>query len=268
MYQVCRSCGSAFLPEDPLDFEDYYLEYDPSAVRGLPDVVAGRYRDILQTVEGRTAGRRLLEVGCGNGHFLEVARDRGWEVCGTELSRPHVERARAKGLEVVPTDIVKGEVFAERRFDLVVVIEVVEHVPDPAALLRAAALRLAPGGWLYLTTPNYGSLTRRVVGAEWSQLDREHVVLATPAGLRAALRAAGFGFVRVRSKNLFLGEFRKRFGRRRPSHAVRNVEVAQLRDRIEESASLRALKRIVNLILGLTGLGEVLEVWARREGSS
>ena len=244
---------------------EHYERYDPELVRELPATVRRRYSDVLRRLDALSPGRRLLEMGCGNGHFLEMARECGWEVAGTELSRPHVERARDRGLDVAYADLLSEDPWPGRTFDAVVLIEVLEHVPDPLELLRAAGSRLVADGAVYLTTPNFGSITRRVLGASWTVLDPEHVVLATPRGLGEALRRSGYEVLELRSKNLDPGEYRRALGGRRPvpgDGASRARAAGELRDRIEASRGLRAAKAAANFVLGLGGLGETLECLA------
>ncbi len=268
-YRVCRACGSAWLAEDVLAYADYYDGYDPEQVREASPVLRDRYRAMLARVQERAPGRRLLEVGCGNGHFLVEARERGWTVAGLELSRSHVERARARGLDV-RHGILEDGLFDAEPFHAVVAIEVLEHVPDPASFLAQCTRRLAPGGALFLTTPNFGSLTRRVVGAEWSVLGAEHVTLASPEGLRTALERAGHEVVELASRSLFLSEYRALLpGRRGGGAGPSRVEAAvALRDRIEESGPLRLAKAAVNRLLALTGVGESMECLSVRVGGA
>lgn len=266
VYRICAQCGSGTLVEGAVSFREYYGEYDSELVLDLPPILSARYAAMLDRLERRTEGRRLLEIGCGNGYFLDVARSRGWEVGGIELSRAHVERARSRGLEVVLGDLAEDHLFSGERFDVVVAIEVVEHVPDPVGLLQAVADRAVLGGLFYATTPNFSSVTRRLLGSRWSVLSAEHVALASPRGLLRAVNASGMDVELLRSRNLYVGEYArllrgggKDSGPDRPFAA----ENAELRDRIEASRLLLALKGIVNQVLGATNLGESLECIAR-----
>lgn len=263
-YARCARCGSGYVASEPIDFRAFYGEYDPTLVLDLSPILRSRYLDMIAMLGAAAPGRRMLEVGCGNGHFLALARDAGWEVCGTELSRAHAERARGQGLDVVYGDVVEERLFAGRSFDAVVAMEVIEHLPEPRRFLAFAAERLAPAGLVFLTTPNFGSVTRRALGSAWSVLGEEHVALASPRGLSLALRDEGFDVVRLRSKSLYLGEYRRAFrggaGRAEVPLAAEN---AALRDQIEESRVLSTMKRAANAVLGATGLGEALECLAR-----
>ena len=262
-YAECGHCGSGYVVSEPIDFRVYYQVYDPALVRAMPPILRVRYCEMIGAL-ATAPGRRMLEVGCGNGHFLSTARELGWQVCGTELSRAHAERARSQGLDVVYGDLVEEPLFPGRLFDAVVAMEVIEPLPEPARFLAVAADRLVPGGLVFLTTPNFGSVTRRLLGPQWSVLDEEHVALASPAGLALALGAAGFDIVRLRSKSLYVGEYRRALrGKGDGAGVPLAAENAELRDRIEDSRLLSSLKSVANAVLGATGLGEALECVAR-----
>ena len=269
-YLRCRACGSRILAEPP-EFDAYYRDYFPRGVRDDSPVLARRYADILARLAERAPGRRLIEVGFGNAQLLAQAAASGWDVAGTELSEAQVEHARGRGLDVRAGDLARDGLFAGRRFDAAVLIEVVEHLPEPAAVLEAVAERLAPGGVLYVTTPNVDALSRRLLDGRWSVFDREHVTLLSPRGLRSLLRRSGFEPLRLRSRNVNLAELRREL---RPGASTaaggarfdRPAAAAELRDRIEGSPLLRAAKAAANAALGATGAGDGLVAWARREG--
>jgi 2-polyprenyl-6-hydroxyphenyl methylase/3-demethylubiquinone-9 3-methyltransferase len=101
-------------------------------------------------------GRTALDVGCGAGLLTEPLARLGAEVTGLDASPELIavarEHARALGLEV---DYRAGELEAlEEQFDLITCMEVIEHVADPAAFVKALAKRLAPDGLLVMSTPN------------------------------------------------------------------------------------------------------------------
>ena len=95
----------------------------------------------------------LLDVGCGTGTFLRLAKMRGCEVAGTELSHVGAEAARAQGLRVHEGEIWEAE-FSAASFDVVTCWHVIEHVSDPRRMLAEVHRILRPGGWLILATPN------------------------------------------------------------------------------------------------------------------
>jgi 2-polyprenyl-6-hydroxyphenyl methylase / 3-demethylubiquinone-9 3-methyltransferase len=102
------------------------------------------------------AGRTALDVGCGAGLLAEPLARLGAAVTGIDASRELVEVARRHASErALDIDYRAGGVEElGGRFDLVTAMEVIEHVADPAAFVRALAKRLAPGGLLIMSTPN------------------------------------------------------------------------------------------------------------------
>lgn len=105
---------------------------------------------------------RLLDVGCSAGFFLEAARYAGWTVQGVELSADAAALARERlGLDVFVGELADAP-LAPVSFDAVTLWDVVEHVRDPAAMLRDARTLLRPGGTLALSTPNIGGLFPRL----------------------------------------------------------------------------------------------------------
>ena len=103
---------------------------------------------------------RLLDIGCGNGAILQLARREGWEVAGTELEPGHAALLRDRlGLDVYTGTL--ADVPANARFDVIVMRHVLEHVPDPLGTLAGIAGRLAPGGLALLEFPNIDGWDQR-----------------------------------------------------------------------------------------------------------
>ena len=148
-------------------------------------------------------GERVLDLGCGAAHFTAALSAHGCSVVGTDIAERALERARAvaPGADLRPLGP-DGELpLGHREVDLVWCSEVIEHVPDAAALLTEVRRVLRPGGRLLLTTPAHG-LARRVLlaalrfDAHFDPLG-QHVRFFTARSLRAALAATGFEDIRV-----------------------------------------------------------------------
>jgi SAM-dependent methyltransferase len=107
-----------------------------------------------------TGQGRYLDVGCGSGGTLAVARALGWRTAGIEVDAAAAEHARPFADELHVGDAF-GAPFAPGRFDVVSAFHVLEHVPDPVALLRRMLDWLAPGGLLIVEVPNVGGWGRR-----------------------------------------------------------------------------------------------------------
>lgn len=145
------------------------------------------------------AGKSALDVGCGAGLLCEPLGRLGARVTGVDAAPENVAAARAHAAQSgLAIDYVAGEVGTlSGRYDLVTSMEVLEHVADPAAFVRALANRLAPGGLMILSTPNRTALSRLTMitlGENLGQIPKgthDWGKFITPEELTVHLAAAG-----------------------------------------------------------------------------
>jgi len=134
-------------------FEDVYV--DPMASQRID---ARRHRLFLDFLDGvrLDGGSRLLDIGCGTGEFIELARARGWDAFGVEVSREAVQTAQGRGLPVALRGSEGAErlPFADDSFDVVVLWNVIEFFARPAADLAEIGRVLSPGGRIVVRTQN------------------------------------------------------------------------------------------------------------------
>ena len=124
---------------------------------------------------GGIAGKTVVDVGCGGGILSESMAQRGATVCGIDMSEPSIEVARLHLYESnleVDYQRTTAEAFAEQhpqRFDVVTCMELLEHVPDPASVIRACAALVKPGGHLFFSTINRNpkAYLFAIIGAEY-----------------------------------------------------------------------------------------------------
>jgi SAM-dependent methyltransferase len=141
-------------------------------------------------------GARLLDLGAGFGHFL-AACEGVFEAHGVEISPTAVAWSRTH-LHVDNQVGDAAAVPADRRgpWDALTLWDVIEHVDDPRATLRAAAALVPPGGHLFLSTPDAGSRVARWMGRSWHYHDPvQHVFLFTRQNLSRILGDAGFSLI-------------------------------------------------------------------------
>lgn len=153
----------------------------------------------LNTIKRLVPSGRLLEAGSSVGYFLNAARV-DFEVAGLEPSQwaCRIARERFK-LDCHPEALETTERFSPGSFDVVAMIDVIEHLTEPRAALRAAARLLARGGVLYLVTPDSASLSARLLGPYWWGLRPAHVQYFSEGGLRRLLGELGFSVVLAKS---------------------------------------------------------------------
>lgn len=138
------------------------------------------------------AGKRLLDVGCGGGDIVKMAREAGFEAAGVEFSADAVAYGRARGLDVAQGTL-EGAAFPDASFDGVSLFHVLEHLPDPVGTLREVRRILKPGGVLLVQVPNFGSLQAAIFRRQWFPLDvPRHFHQFTPESLQQAFKQAGF----------------------------------------------------------------------------
>ena len=120
-----------------------------------------------------------------------MARALGWHVVGVEVDEAAAAKARRFSEEIHVGDVLEAP-FAPGRFDVVTAFHVLEHVPDPVAVLRRTLSWLAPGGLLIVEVPNAGGLGAAVFGRAWSGLELpRHLSHFTPETLTRAVEQAG-----------------------------------------------------------------------------
>jgi len=122
------------------------------------------------------AGKRVLDVGCGGGILADAMARKGASVLGIDLATKALRVAQLHALESQTPNIEYREVSVEAlaaeapaSFDAVTCMEMLEHVPDPASVVRACATLVKPGGWVFLSTINRNpkSFVFAIVGAEY-----------------------------------------------------------------------------------------------------
>jgi len=153
----------------------------------------GRQRRRLRTMFlGTAVAGRLLEVGCGSGHFLNRMRLGGWQVQGTDFDPAVAQRVRNKyGLQIDVGDLAALR-YPEGTYDAVAMSQVIEHVHEPLALLKECRRVLRPGGRIVLSTPNAAGLAHRRYGRYWRGLEPpRHLHIFTPSALAECVRASG-----------------------------------------------------------------------------
>jgi 2-polyprenyl-3-methyl-5-hydroxy-6-metoxy-1,4-benzoquinol methylase len=140
---------------------------------------------------------RLLDVGCGNGAFLQLARSAGWSVQGIDFDGVAVAAARSAGLDVRQGGLELLQAAEPESFDWVTLSHVLEHVHEPVPWLQALHRLVRPGGTLWLQTPNIGGLGHARYAENWRDLDPpRHLTLWTFDTLCQNLRQVGFRNVR------------------------------------------------------------------------
>lgn len=208
--QLVSSCSRERFQESMAEFDapDGTLPTGRNAVR-----FGQRMRRIL-TRAAEIIGKaptelKLLDVGCSSGALLAVARDAGLHVQGVEPAPHAAATAKAQGF-AVHTGLLTDAGFADATFDIVTLIEVIEHLPEPLALMREIHRVLTPGGLCMIGTGNADSWTVRFLGPRWEYFDigchGGHISFFNPQSIRLLAERSGFAVRSIQTRRVNLAE--------------------------------------------------------------
>jgi len=194
----CVDCGVHF--PNPFPTADVIREYyehqlvhneweELHYVAESPERAAGWSKVVTRLTRLNGGPGDLLEVGPAAGHLMKAARNQGWSVMGVEASPKFTRILRERGLPFHEGTLESYE--TPGRFDLIVMLDVLEHLHDPVADLGRCADLLRPGGSLVVATCDIGSFAARYYGLQWRQIVISHVFYWTRRSLDIALRRAG-----------------------------------------------------------------------------
>lgn len=193
----CVACG--FRYADPLPAPDLVTLYaaleDPDYLEGSEGRTEPFRRILARCRAIRPDAGTLLDIGAGAGLMCVAAREQGLQATGVEPSRWGVEAARSRHQVDVLEGVFPHPELRGRRFDLITLIDVIEHVSDPLGLLRDIHGALESGGLAVITTPDAGSLATRLLGRRWWHYRVAHVCFFTRRTMGEALRRAGLEVV-------------------------------------------------------------------------
>lgn len=249
----CSSCGLVFGKRIPSleELQTHYAQYPRNNF--ISPITIKRYEELLGRFEPFRKLNRILDVGCGDGYFLAVAKRLGWEVFGTEFTAEAAKVCREKGIQIHQGDL---QTFSAEQFDVITSFEVLEHINNGTAHVKKINSLLRNGGLFYFTTPNFNSLSRKRLGGKWNIIEYpEHLTYYTIRTISKLLAKEGFSRKSVRTSGFSVQRYKLSVG----SAERKGNSEEDLRNAIEEKPLLRLLKKILNGILNLTRSGDTLK---------
>jgi 2-polyprenyl-3-methyl-5-hydroxy-6-metoxy-1,4-benzoquinol methylase len=197
-YLLCETCGLARI--DPLPSHEELTRFYPPDYANYSAPASKLSRMLMAMYDSGVrrqasffapSGSRVLDVGCGGGHYLDKLAGKDLELHGTEFSEDAARPARDKG-HTVHVGALENLDLPPGHFRLIRLNHVIEHVLDPLATLRAASRLLAPGGAVVVETPNLHCPDFRLFGKYWGALHfPRHLHLFTLRTMGAAAEQAG-----------------------------------------------------------------------------
>jgi len=201
----CRACGLGQAQTPAFDPASYYTAeyFSGRQSDGYADYVAAEpvlRREFARTVafirQWRDGGR-LLEIGCAYGFFLHEAKEY-FGVSGIELAADAAIYCQRSGLSVLPGVADEATLHRDEKADVIVMLDVIEHLPDPRGTLVLLSRHLCPGGIIVITTGDFGSVAARLCGRYWRLMTPpQHLWFFTPESVRRLSASLGLSTVSV-----------------------------------------------------------------------
>jgi 2-polyprenyl-3-methyl-5-hydroxy-6-metoxy-1,4-benzoquinol methylase len=201
----CLTCSQVYVTginvdtvQTVYDKEEYFA--DRNAYIDRWDEFSGIFQKIIDKIIIFKPQGRLLDVGCSVGILLDVAQKNGFDVKGVEVSTWASEFARQKGFDVITGGLLDAK-YSENSFDVVVLNHVLEHLPNPVAILLEAKRILKGDGLLVIGVPNFGSYMAAIKKGKWASLQPDqHIWQFTHDSLSRVLMRSGFSEVYFEAK--------------------------------------------------------------------
>lgn len=217
----CLDCEIGYMEGFPANLGDVYSHdgyNDTQETNYLHNVDYRKKRFALERLNiirrhltKSVSATRLLDVGCGTGWFLEVAMHEGFPVSGLEMGK-EIAEATSRRLKIrIYTEAIT-ELPASEQFDVITLFDVLEHVPDPKAVLAAVRSHLRPGGIALLFCPNLDSVGFSILRERSSLvMPAEHLFYFTPKSLRHLIEQTPLEVVEFQTKGMDIPDVMSHF---------------------------------------------------------
>lgn len=263
---ACTRCAFVFsnLKPSQEELDKVYGVYSRDSCR--TDASVQKMTEIALHLKKLSGANRVIDIGCGDGDFLMVFKQIGCKVFGTEYDVRTEEICRSKGITMLNGGVMPSldECQPLEPFDLVIFTEVIEHINNPEEVINNISRLLRKDGLLYITTPNFSSLERRILGPQWGMIGYpEHISYYSPGPLDLLLRKRGYAKVALHTENVSIFRIIQFFNKRQVSkgsgESLNPEKVsASAQTLVQNNVVFLLLKKAINIVLDLTSTGSSL----------
>ncbi len=263
----CNNCNHKFQENYDIEYNEEYYSYYSNLLNKTKDEVFNNenysnYKKLFnffdKHVRKYNLSKNILDVGAGYGELVYFANQNQWNSIGIELSKDAYKIANKFGVNIKNIPI-EDEFFRKKKYSIIVLTEVIEHVDDPNNLILEISKLLEVNGILYITTPNFNSLDRYIMSSEWKVIHKEHINYFTTNTLRRLIKNnKSLELINIKSTNLVLELYKikmiKIFNK---SYKKDNLVSSNMvfRKKINNSFILSLIKKIINYFLNLFKIG-------------
>ena len=171
---LCQNCEFQFCPTAK-DLLKLYQSMDDEEYTDSDSERKRQFLEIFKNLKPHIPSNynKSLDIGCGSGLFVEIFASNGFEAYGGEPSRSLAKYCKQKNLNVTNGTI--EDLSLDEKFDVITIVDVIEHVTDPKSLIQEAVKHLKEKGILCVVTPRVDSFSRRLLGFNWWHYRIAHV---------------------------------------------------------------------------------------------
>lgn len=218
-YVKCNNCGLVYTNPRPVlkrireqyESELYHPKISGKSINYLGDILKANFKKLIFIEKYKKQGK-LLDVGCASGILLDLARLRGWDVCGVEFAETTSKVAKNDFKLNVFNGVLEDSDFKSNFFDLIVSFNTLEHMRDPFSFLKKSHTLLKKEGLLIVETPSLDSIHYSLFGKKWGPASdlSQHLYLFNKKNLKKMLEKAGFEVIGLKLINSWTPWFLKR----------------------------------------------------------
>jgi 2-polyprenyl-3-methyl-5-hydroxy-6-metoxy-1,4-benzoquinol methylase len=255
----CNDCGFFFAQQIPT-VEELIAHYEGYGRNDyLSPVTISRYNEILDSFEPYRKTNKLIDVGCGIGFFLDVAKQRGWDVYGTEYTDEAIKICREKGFTMHQGPL-NTDNYPLESFDVITSFEVMEHINNPIEEVNKFNKLLRKDGLFYFTTPNFNALERMYLKEHYSVVVYpEHLSYYTKKTAQRLLENNGFKKLKMATTGFSISLINSRKEDVSVQYVAENNTDDKIRNLTESNPIAKVGKGLVNTCLDLLGVGNSLK---------
>jgi 2-polyprenyl-3-methyl-5-hydroxy-6-metoxy-1,4-benzoquinol methylase len=194
----CKKCGLVYVNPQENNIEGLYEETEDKNYELSRETRKITFNRDIRDIEKIKRNGKILDIGCSTGIFLEVAKKRGWDVYGIELSKWAYKKARKVTPNIYNKTLDKCK-FKDNFFDVITMWDLIEHLTNPDKEIKETNKILKKDGLLVITTPNINCFFSRITGRKWWNILRMHLFYFSPETITKLLQKNGFRIIKIES---------------------------------------------------------------------